>query len=209
MPSLAWLHRLRLAPASPVQPPSTARRRSGLRTKLRFVNACPRPCRVVRPSKSFALCRLRRPATCILAGFACRPWRGCIDFDWPQPRHPCRVVRPSKSFALCRLRRPATCILAGFACRPWRGCIDFDWPQPRHPCRVVRPSKSFALCRLRRPGLTLPTATDSKTRGGFWGRGSGSWVGGFPGRPAFRCLPGRWRSGCGFQFLRCRRGRQH
>ncbi len=52
----------------------------GLRTKLRFVNACPRPWRVVRPSKSFAFRRLCRPSLT-------HPWR---DFSGFANHQPCR-----------------------------------------------------------------------------------------------------------------------
>ena len=66
----------------------------------------PSPCRAIRPSRSFASCRLRRTGDCILDRSACLPWRDFMGFDWPQPCHPWQVVRPSKSVAFRRLRRP-------------------------------------------------------------------------------------------------------
>ena len=72
LPSLARLARLRLAPVST-------------------------SCRAVRPSKSVAFRRLRRPGACILLGFACHPWRGFGGFDWPQSRHPVEPFGPRKA----------------------------------------------------------------------------------------------------------------
>ncbi len=78
----------------------------GLRTKLRFVNACPRPWQVVRSSKSFAFCRLCRSGACPRLGLCMPSLARPRGFANPQPCHPWQVVRSSKSFAFCRLRRP-------------------------------------------------------------------------------------------------------
>ena len=106
----------------------------GLRTKLRFVNACPRPWQVVRSSKSFAFRRLCRSGACPRLGLCMPSLARPRGFANPQPCHPWQVVRSSKSFAFCRLRRPGL----------------------THPWQVVRPSKSFAFRRLCRPSLTHP-----------------------------------------------------
>ena len=121
MPSLARLFRLRLAPALPVQSQSTALRRSGLRTKLCFVNACPRPCRVVQAFKSLAFDRLSptslHPSLARLFRLRLAPalpvqsqstalrrsgLRTKLCFVNACPR-PCRVVQAFKSLAFDRL----------------------------------------------------------------------------------------------------------